>query len=57
MDEIVQKEVVKYLNRGILYPIFDNQCVNLVQDAFKKSSATAVKNNDGKCVPTRQITR
>ena len=56
MKEVVQKEVVKLLDAGIIYPIFDSQWVSSVQAVPKKSSKTVVKNNEGKLVFTRQTT-
>ena len=56
MKEVVQKEVVKLLDAGIIYPISNSQWVSPVQVVHKKSGITMVKNNEGELIPTRQIT-
>jgi len=54
IKEDVQKEVVKLLDVGIIYPISDSQWVNLVQVISKKFGITVIKNNEGELIPTRQ---
>jgi len=54
MKEVVQKEVVKLLDTGIIYPISYSQWVSPVQVVPKKSSITVIKNNEGELIPTRQ---
>ena len=56
MKEVVQKEVVKLLDAGIIYPISDSQWVSPIQVLPKKSGITVVKNNEGESIPTRQTT-
>jgi len=56
MEEAVQKEVLKLLDAGIIYPISDSQWVNPVKVVPKKSGITVVKNNEGDLIPTRQTT-
>jgi len=53
MKEVVQKEVVKLLDAGIIYPNFSSQWVSLIQVVPKKSGITVVKNNEGELIPTR----
>ena len=53
MKEVVQVEVLKLLDAGIIYPISDSQWVRPVQVVPKKSGVTVVKNNDDELVPTR----
>jgi len=43
MKEVVQKEVVKLLDAGIIYPISDSQWVSPVQVVPKKSGITVVE--------------
>jgi len=57
MKEVVQKEVVKVLDAGIIYRISDSQWVSPVQVVPKKFGITVVKNNEGELIPTRQTTR
>ena len=56
MKEIIQKEVVKLLDAGIIYLIFDSQCVSLVLMVIRKSDIMVVKNNEGELISTRQTT-
>ena len=54
--EIVQKEVVKLLDGGIIYPISDSQWASPVQVTPKKFEKAVVKNNKGKLIPTKWTT-
>jgi len=56
MKEVVQKEVVKLLDVGIIYHIFDSQWVSQVEVVPKKSGITMVKNNESELIPTRRTT-
>ena len=47
------ERVVKFLDAGIIYPIYDSQWVSPVQVLLKKSAVTVVKNNEGELIPTR----
>ena len=51
--EVVKKEILKFLNVGIIYPIFYSKWVSPVQIVPKKSSITVVKNEENELVPTR----
>jgi len=53
MKKIIQKEVVKLLDAGIIYPLSDSQWVSLVQVVPDKSIITMVKNNEGELTLTR----
>ncbi|CAN6685974.1 unnamed protein product [Malus baccata var. baccata] len=56
MLEVVKKEVIKLLDCGVIYPIFDSRWVSPVQVVPKKSGVTVVKNEDQEIVPTRVVT-
>ncbi|CAL2229972.1 unnamed protein product [Prunus armeniaca] len=56
MKEEVRKEVMKLLDVGIIYPIFDNKWVSPVQVVPKKSGITVVKNEANELVPTWMTT-
>ena len=56
MKEVVKKEVVKWLDAGIIYPISDSQWVSPTQIVPKKSGLTVVSNDQGEMVPTRLST-
>ena len=52
MQEAVQGEIMKLLDNGIIYPIFDSQWVSPVHVVPKKSSFTVVKNDKQELVQT-----
>ncbi|CAL8089120.1 unnamed protein product [Prunus armeniaca] len=56
MKEVVRKEVMKLLDVGIIYPIFDNKWVSPMQVVPKKSGITVVKNEANELVPTWMTT-
>ena len=56
MKEVVRAEVLKFLQSGIIYPIFDSTWVSLTQVVPKKSGVTTVHNEKGEEVPTRLAT-
>ena len=56
MKEVVKKEVVKWLDVGIIYPISDSQWVSPTQIVPKKSGLIMVSNDQGEMVPTRLST-
>ncbi|XP_059645976.1 uncharacterized protein LOC132289629 [Cornus florida] len=53
LKEVVRTEVIKLLDAGIIYPIFDSQWVSPVQVVPKKSGITVVPNDRNELVPTR----
>ena len=56
MKEVVHKEVLKWLDVDVIYPIFDSSWVSLVQVAPKKGGMTIVRDADNKMIPTRTVT-
>ena len=44
MKEVVKKEIIKWLNAGIFYPISDSSWVSSVQCVLKKGGVTVVAN-------------
>ena len=56
MREIVKKEVVKWLDAGIIYPISDSQWVSPTQVVPKKSGITVIQNEKGESISTRATT-
>jgi len=54
MKEVVQKEIVKLLDVGIIHPISNSQWISPVQVDAKKYGITMVENNVGKLIPPRQ---
>nr|GEU65566.1 retrovirus-related Pol polyprotein from transposon 17.6 [Tanacetum cinerariifolium] len=51
--EVIKKEVIKLLDAGLIYPIFDSPWVILVHCVPKKGGMTVVENEDNKLIPTR----
>ena len=56
MKEVVRKEVLKWLDAGVIYPISDSSWVSLVQVVPKKGGTTVVKNENNDLLPTRIVT-
>ncbi|KAI4310899.1 hypothetical protein MLD38_035843 [Melastoma candidum] len=56
MKEVVKKEVLKWLDAGIIYPISDSNWVSPVQCVPKKGGMTVISNDKNELIPTRTIT-
>ena len=56
MKEVVQKEVLKWLDVGVIYPISDSSWVSPVQVVPKKGGTTVVKDENNELLPTRTVT-
>ncbi|KAM6563688.1 hypothetical protein CsatB_023686 [Cannabis sativa] len=56
MKEVVRKEVIKWLDAGVAYPIFDSKWVSPVQVVPKKGGMTVIKNEKNELIPTRTVT-
>ena len=56
MKEVVKKEVIKWLDTGIIYLISDSSWVSPVQCVLKKGRVTVVKNEKNELIPTRTVT-
>ena len=57
MKEIAKKEIIKWLDTGIIYPISDKSWVSPVQCIPKKGRVTVVANEKSKLIPIRTVTR
>ncbi|CAN6447216.1 unnamed protein product [Victoria cruziana] len=53
LKEVVKKEIIKWLDAGIIYPISDSEWVSPIQMVPKKAGLTVIKNEHGEDVPTR----
>ena len=53
MMDVVKKEILKLLEVGVIYPIFDSKWISPVQVVPKKFGVTVVKNDDNELVPTK----
>ncbi|XP_069150239.1 uncharacterized protein [Solanum lycopersicum] len=56
MKEVVKKEIIKWLDAGVIYPIADSSWVCPVQCLPKKGGMTVVPNEKNKLVPIRLVT-
>ncbi|XP_070004853.1 uncharacterized protein [Nicotiana sylvestris] len=56
MKEVVKKEIIKWLDAGIVFPISDSNWVSLVQCIPKKGGMTVVKNDNNELISTRTVT-
>jgi len=53
MQEVIRTEILKLLDNGIIYPIFDSQWVSPVHAALKKFGVTMVENENKELIQTR----
>ncbi|KAG9439975.1 hypothetical protein H6P81_020140 [Aristolochia fimbriata] len=56
LQEVVKKEVIKLLDAGIIYPIFDSAWLSPVQLAPKKGGTTVIHNKNNELIPTTTVT-
>jgi len=53
LQEVVRKEVLKWLVNGFIYPIFDRESVSPIQVDHKKISIIVLRNGKNEMIPTR----
>ena len=56
MKEVVRKEVLKWLDTGVIYPISDSAWVNPVQVVPKKGGTTVIRTENNILLPSRTFT-
>ena len=56
MKEIVKKEIIKWLEAGVIYPIPENSWVCPIQCMPKNGGITEVPNKRNEFVPMQQVT-
>ncbi|XP_070003954.1 uncharacterized protein [Nicotiana sylvestris] len=56
MKEVVKKEVIKWLDAGIIFPISDSNWVSPVHCVPKKGGIMVVKNEKNELISTRTVT-
>ena len=56
MREVVKKEVIKWLDARIIYPISDSAWVSPTQVVPKKASIQVIKDESGEQIATRPVT-
>nr|GEU76334.1 retrovirus-related Pol polyprotein from transposon 17.6 [Tanacetum cinerariifolium] len=54
--DVIKQEVIKLLEAGLIYPIFDSPWVSPVQCVPKKGGFMVVANEDNELIPTRLVT-
>lgn len=55
MQEVVKKETIKWLDFGVVYPIYDCHWVNLVKCVPKKGGMKLVANEINELIPQRPV--
>ena len=56
MTKEVRKKVLKLLEVGLIYPIFDSAWVSPVQVVPKKEGMTVIRNEKNDQIPTKTVT-
>ncbi|XP_070002605.1 uncharacterized protein [Nicotiana sylvestris] len=56
IQELVKKEIIKWLDAGVVYPISDSSWTSSVQCVPKKGGMTMVTNDKNELIPTRTVT-
>nr|GEY32425.1 reverse transcriptase domain-containing protein [Tanacetum cinerariifolium] len=56
IHDVIKKEVEKFLDAGLIYPIFDSSWVSPVHCVPKKGSFTVVENEENELIPTCLVT-
>ncbi|PIN09081.1 DNA-directed DNA polymerase [Handroanthus impetiginosus] len=56
MKEVVKKEIIRWLDAGIIYPISDSSWVSPVQCVPKKGGIIVVPNMHNELIPMRMVT-
>uniref|UniRef100_A0A1U7VK69 Uncharacterized protein LOC104216909 n=1 Tax=Nicotiana sylvestris TaxID=4096 RepID=A0A1U7VK69_NICSY len=55
MQEVVMKEIIKWLDVGVVYPIADSSWVSPVQCVPKRGGMTMIENDKNELIPTRTV--
>ena len=53
LQEVVKKEVLKWLDHWVIYPISDSEWVSPVQVVPKKIGITVIRNDKNELIPTQ----
>ncbi|KAL4363294.1 hypothetical protein GQ457_04G021310 [Hibiscus cannabinus] len=56
MKDVVRKEILKWIDAGIIYPISDSEWVSPVQCVPKKGGITVISNEKNELIPTMTVT-
>ena len=57
MKEVVRKEVLKWLDAEVIYPISDSLWVSPIQVVPKKGGTTVIRTESSALLPSRTVTR
>nr|GEZ02367.1 reverse transcriptase domain-containing protein [Tanacetum cinerariifolium] len=55
IHEVIKKEVIKLLDAGMIYPIFNSPWVSPIHCVTKKCDITVVENENNELIPTRLV--
>ena len=55
MKEVVRKEVFKWLDARVIYPILDSSCVSPIHVVPKKGGPTVIRTENNALLPSRTI--
>ncbi|GJW98414.1 reverse transcriptase domain-containing protein [Tanacetum coccineum] len=56
IHKVIKKEVIKFLDAGLIYPISDSPWVSPVHCVPKKGGMTVIENGDNWLIPTQLVT-
>ncbi|KAL4304156.1 hypothetical protein GQ457_10G011040 [Hibiscus cannabinus] len=56
MKDVVRMKILKWLDAGIIYPIYDSEWVSPVQCVPKKGGINVISNEKNYLIPTRTVT-
>nr|GEY13623.1 reverse transcriptase domain-containing protein [Tanacetum cinerariifolium] len=56
IHEVIKKKVIKLLDAGMIYPIFDSPWVSPIHCVPKKGGITVVENENNELIPTQLVT-
>ncbi|GKA38123.1 hypothetical protein Tco_0724688 [Tanacetum coccineum] len=56
IHEVIKKEVIKLIDAGLIYPIFDSPWVSPVHCVPKKGGMIVIENEDNELIPNRLVT-
>ena len=56
MKEVVTKEVLKWLDAGVIYPISDSSWVSPVHVVPKKGGTIVIRTKNNALLPSRTVT-
>lgn len=56
MKDVVKKEILKWIDAGIIYPLFVSSWVSPFQCVLKKEGIIVVPNQNNKLIPSKTVT-